>query len=463
MVAWSFPGTILTARLEATRTARDRAYEILRRVEESGAYAAPLLDIHEARLGDSREAGLLHEIVLGVLRWQALLDHAVGQVASRPPEAMDPAVRRVLRMAAYALLFLDRVPDFAAVDTAVDLIRRVAPPSRASFVNGVLRALVRVGPEALPPDPEPGDVRGLAVAHSHPEWWVRRRVELAGWVGTLALLRANNRPAPVVLRPDLKRTTPRELQARFEAEGVRTESCAVVREALRVVEGPFRHTRTFREGYAWAQDEASPLVPSLFGTVLRPRVADLCAAPGIKTLQLREALPVGGTIVAADRHAGRLRRLTANLERVGATGILPLAADMATGRPPLRGPFDHVLVDAPCSGTGTFRRHPEIRWRLAERDLDALSLRQGRILDTAASLLAPGGTLLYAVCSMEPEEGAGPVARFLERHPGLELLDARVRVPDPARRRVGEDGALRTEPADGMDGFFAVLLRRRAS
>lgn len=445
----------------ATRSARDRAYEILRRVEESGAYAAPLLDFHQSEIDDPREAALLHEMVLGVLRWQAALDHAAGKVASRSPEAMDPAVRRVLRIGAYALLFLDRVPDFAAVDSAVDLIRRVAPPSRAAFVNGVLRSLARSGRDLLPPEPTPGDVESLALAHSHPPWWVRRRVELAGWDAAVELLQANNLAAPTVLRANLERTTPAELQARFHAEGVSTERCALVPEALRVVSGPFRHTRTFREGYAWAQDEASQLAATLLGPVLRPRVADLCAAPGIKTLQLREALPMGGTIVAADRHSGRLRRLLANLERVGATEVLPLAADMAGGRTPISGTFDHVLVDAPCSGTGTFRRHPEIRWRLGQNDLESLSARQLRILETAETLLGPGGSLLYAVCSMEPEEGEGTVTRFLERHTDFDVVDAADRVPRAARSRVSSDGALRTDPADRMDGFFAILLRRR--
>lgn len=364
-------------------------------------------------------------------------------------------------MGAYALLFLDRIPDFAAVDSSVDLIRQVAPPSRAGFVNGVLRAVARAGRELLPPGPAPGDVDGLAVAGSHPRWWVRRCVETAGWDRTVELLRANNRPAPAVLRPNLKRTTPDDLQARLRAEGVRTEHCAVVPEALRVVAGPFRHTRAFRGGYAWAQDEASQLVPTLFGRVLRPRVADLCAAPGIKTLQLREALPMGGTIVATDRHPGRLRRLISNLERVGASDVLTAAADMAAGRAPLRGKFDHVLVDAPCSGTGTFRRHPEIRWRIRPDDLVNLSARQLGILETAATLLDHRGTLLYAVCSMEPEEGEGTVTRFLDRHPDFDVVDAVERVPETARRLVGADGALRTHPVDRMDGFFAVLLRRR--
>jgi 16S rRNA (cytosine967-C5)-methyltransferase len=288
-------------------------------------------------------------------------------------------------------------------------------------------------------------------------------VESYGWEWTRKLLEANNRPAPAVLRPNLRRTTPADLRSRLASEGIATEGCPVVPEALRVVGGPFRHTRAFREGYAWAQDEASQLVPTLFGRVLRPRVADLCAAPGIKTLQLREALPVGGTLVATDRHPGRLRRLLSNLERIGADDVLVAAADMAGARPALKGKFDHVLVDAPCSGTGTFRRHPEIRWRIGPDDLVSLSARQLRILETAETLLGRGGTLLYAVCSLEPEEGEGTVARFLDRHPEFDIVDPSDRVPAAARRLVGEDGALRTDPVDRMDGFFAVLLKRGAA
>jgi 16S rRNA (cytosine967-C5)-methyltransferase len=439
---------------------RSRAFEILRRVEDGGAYATRVLETHEAELDDPRDAALLHDTVLGVLRWQAALDHALAQVANRSGDAMDPAVRRVLRIGAYALLFQDRVPDFAAVDTAVELIKSIAGRPQASFVNGVLRALARRGRDALPGEPERGDAGALARLHSHPEWWVRRVISRLGWDAAGELLRSDNRPAPTVLRPDLKRTTPRELQQRLAADGVRTEACETVREALRVEGGAFRRAAAFREGLAWVQDEASQLVPALFGRVLRRRVADVCAAPGIKTLCLREGLPSGGTVVATDLHAGRLRRLRDNAARVGASEILAVAADMSTGRPPLVGPFDHVLVDAPCSGTGTLRRHPEIRWRRRPEDLRHLAERQSRILETGASLLGSGGTVLYAVCSLEPEEGEGVVADFLARHGGFDVEDARQRVPPPARQWVGADGALRTSPVNGMDGFFAVVLRR---
>ena len=452
----------MPARNDRGRSARARAFEILGRVEQTAAFASRLLDSHEAEIDDPRDAALVHDTVLGVLRWQAVLDHALGRVATRPPDAMDPAVRRVLRIGAYALLFQDRVPDLAAVDTAVELIKSVADRAQVSFVNGVLRALARRGRDVLPDEPARGDARALALFHSHPEWWVRRAISRTGWDTAVELLLGNNRPAPTVLRPDLRRTTPRELQDRLSADGVRTEACATVREALRVTAGSLRRARAFRDGLAWVQDEASQLVPSLFGRVLRPRVADLCAAPGTKTLCLRESLPLGGVIVASDLHPGRLRRLQENAARFDASEILAVAADMSTGRPPLVGPFDHVLIDAPCSGTGTLRRHPEIRWRLGPDDLRDLADRQGRILETGASMVGPGGTVLYAVCSVEPEEGEQVVTALLDRHREFDVVDARERVPFPARRQVGEDGALRTSPANGMDGFFAILLRRRS-
>lgn len=374
---------------------------------------------------------------------------------------MDPASRTALRVGAYALLFLDRVPGFAAVDASVALVKRHGSPAAAGFVNAVLRRVAREGSSLLPPEPPVGDVAGLARARSHPEWWVRRMVARLGWEGTAALLEANNHPAPTVLRPNLRRVTPEELTRRLEGEGVRTEPCAFVPEALRVRSGPFQATGAFRGGDAWVQDEAAQLVPKLLGPRLRPPVADLCAAPGGKALQLSEAILEGGPVIAADRHHGRLRRMVQSLERLGIPGVLPVVADLATaGKVALRPGFAHVLVDAPCSGTGTLRRHPEIRWRLREADLAVLAMRQRRILETGASLLAPGGTLVYAVCSMEVEEGDAIVRGFLADRPEFLLEDPRPLLPPPARHLVTGDLVLRTSPADGLDGFFAVAMKR---
>jgi len=455
-------GTHLKARRRrpARPDARQAAFEILLRVDEAGAYASVLLERTEGRLDDPREAALLHETVLGVLRMRAVLDHALERAASRPVAAMDGPLKAALRIGAYGLLYLDRVPDFAAVDTTVELVKRNGPRAAIGLANAVMRRIAAEGKGSLPPEPAAGDVAGLALRHSHPAWWVDRLAARLGWERAERLLRADNAPASTVLRPNLRRTTPRDLALRLEGEGIATEPGRFATDALRVRAGAVHRSRSLRDGFAWVQDEASQLVPRLFGRVLRPRVADLCAAPGSKTLVLAESVPEGGFVVAADRHPGRLRRLLENVRRVEAQGVLALAADMAAASP-LAGPFDHVLLDAPCGGTGTLRRHPEIRWRLTPADLPLLAARQAKLLDAAARLVARGGTLVYSVCSLEPEEGEEAIAAFLRRHGGFRCADAEAALPPPARTLLGTDGALRTFPDEGgLDGFFAALLER---
>jgi 16S rRNA (cytosine967-C5)-methyltransferase len=443
--------------------ARRAAFDILLRVERGGAYASVLLERHESRQDDPREAALLHELVLGVLRRRAVLDELVARVSDRAPDRIDHEVRIALRIGAYGLFFLQRVPDFAAVDTAVELIKTGPSRGAASFANAVLRTLARQGPVLLPPPPEEGDVEGLARYHSHPPWWVGRLVKRVGWVRASAMLQRNNEPSPTVLRANLRRTTPDQLAARLLQEGIVTKPACFVPDALRVVSGPVGRSAALAEGAAWVQDEAAQLVTWMFERPLGPWVADLCAAPGGKTMQLAEWLGERGTVVATDRHPGRLRRLSANVRRVGAgERVVPVRADMASGPAPLRGPFDQVLLDAPCSGSGTLGRRPEIRWRLREEDLKLLASRQESLLAAAAELLAPGGSLVYSVCSIEPEEGEDVVARFLDRHRGFRRSDPRPALPAIAHGLVHADGSLRTSPAkEGLDGFYAVLLTRR--
>ena len=419
---------------------RREAFAILRRVEEGGAYASVLLEARTGSLADPRDAALLTEIVLGVLRRRSALDHALSAVASRRVEEIDPPVRTALRIGAYSLLMLDRVPEFAAVDTAVELTRGAGARAAAGFVNGILRRVAREGRVLLPAPPDEGDVEGLALFHSHPAWWTRRLVGRFGWRTAEAILEANNVLAPSVLAPAVQ-----GLAERLAREGVATEPGALVPEALRVVSGVPQKTRAFHEGAFWIQDEASQLVPRLLSDPIGPRVADLCAAPGGKTLGLAQRLPEGGVLIAGDRSAKRLSRLVRNLARVRSRGVAPIALDLAAEALPIREEaLDDVLVDAPCSGTGTLRRHPEIRWRLAEGDLAVLAARQLRLLDRAATLVRPGGRLVYSVCSIEPEEGPEVVARFLADHDDF--------VTD---RTLSTAASLQ-----GVDGFFAALLVR---
>ena len=440
---------------------RREAYRILRRVEEGGAFASVLLEQRAASLTDPRDASLLTEIVLGVLRKRAALDFAIARAAARPFAEIEPAVAAALRIGAYSLLELDRVPDFAAVDTAVSLVREGGRAKAAGFVNGVLRTIAREGESLRPPEPSPGDVEALALARSHPAWWTRRVVDRLGWSRAVALLTADNVPPRVVLATPPGAGALDELRAELAEAGVTTEPCGDVPGALRVVVGSPQRTEAFRRGAFWIQDEASQLAVALFGPSVGPWSADVCAAPGSKTLALAVRTPPGGRVVAVDRRAKRLLRVLDNVRRVGVQGVHVVAADMTKPAPFAR-PFDDVLVDAPCSGTGTLRRHPEIRWRLHPEDLSDLAARQRRLLDVAAAIVRPGGRLVYSVCSLEPEEGDDVVASFLAEHAEFTRADPRPALAAPASRRVGDDLALRTTPAESeMDGFYAALLKKR--
>jgi len=441
---------------------RREAFRILTRVEAAGAFASVLLEKKSAQLRDPRDAALLTELVLGVLRRRAPLDHVISVVASRPVSAIDPAVLTALRIGAYTLLFLDRVPDFAAVDTAVTLVKEAGLPKAAGFVNGALRRVARERVALLPSLPSAGDVEALALFRSHPAWWTARLVDRFGWDRADALLTANNEPAATVLAPWPPRGPQAGLDQELAEEDVVVAPCRFVPEALRVVSGVPQRTRAFQRGAFWIQDEASQLAVRLFDGPVGPTVLDACAAPGGKTLALAARTGERGLVVAADRHARRLSRLADNTKRLGVENVLAVAADMA-GPPSLSAEFDDVLVDAPCSGTGTLRRHPEIRWRHKREDFRAHAARQLQILRRVADRVRPGGRLVYSVCSIEPEEGDGVIAAFLAGRPDFLRADPRRGLSEAARALVGDDLALRTSPLDdGMDGFYAALLTRRS-
>ena len=415
-----------------------------------------MLEVEEKGLADRRDRALLHETVLGVLRNRRRVDAVLARASDRPLTRLDGPVLAALRVGVYSLLWLDRVPDHAAVATAVEAVQR-SRPRAAGYVNGVLRTVAGKGREWIPERPANPFVADWSVWASHPDWWVERLVRRVGWETAIGVLEADNRPARTTLRTNLARISAERLAAMLAASGCRTRPGRVVAGSLRVHSG--NPGDALSRGLCWVQDEASQLVSELVAARAGMRVLDCCAAPGGKALQLANAVGPSGSVLAVDRHAGRMRRLTANVQRCGFEQVQPVIADM-TGVPPFDARFERILVDAPCSGTGTLRRHPEIRWRLTPEAIKLFSLRQGALLDRAADLLAAGGRLVYSVCSMEPEEGQGVIASFLERNPQLSVLDPAPELSAAARTLVGADGFVRTSPAaDGLDGFFAAVLK----
>jgi 16S rRNA (cytosine967-C5)-methyltransferase len=446
--------------MKAAPTAREIAYPILLRVDASGAYAGLLL----RRMPDSmatRDRALATELVLGTLRWQGRIDFALGQVASRSLAAIDPPLRAALRLGAHQILNLDRIPSAVAVNESVRIARRVAGRSGGGFVNAVLRRLC--SSEIRWPSTDAPMALRLSVTHSHPEWLVRRWLARFGPAETEALLSANNLPAPVSLRVNGLRTDAAALGERLRREGIATEPGRFAAGALRVVGGNAAGTRAFRDGGFYLQDEASQLVASLLPEAGVTRVADLCAAPGGKALEIGARGARGGWVLASDRSVARLGLVRANAARLGLESLRFAVQDAV--RPALRaGSLDAVLVDAPCSGTGILRRQPEIRWRRVESDLARLARTQAAILAAAAPLVRDGGALVYSVCSLEPEEGADQVAAFLTAHPrfSTEAPPAPPGGPPPELlRRDARGSHLWTLPhLHDLDGFFAVLLRR---
>lgn len=428
--------------------ARAIAHEILVRVETEAAFADVLLRNRLDAGMAPAERALASELVYGTLTWQGRLDHHLGTLLRDPLGRLEPVVRAALRLGLHQLLFLDRIPAYAAVDASVSLV-----PRRASgLVNAVLRRAARAGRDGLTL-PEGGDrAERLAVEWSHPRWLVERWIDELGEPDATALLAANTRPPRLALRVDGRKTTTEDLRAVLAADGIETELGRFAPSALVVTAGAarLRATTAWREGRFAFQSEASQLVADLVDVGPQARALDACAAPGGKTLAIAERLGVAGRIVAVDPKRRALARLGTEATRLGIAA--PLVATADARRMPLRSPFDAVLVDAPCSGLGTLRRHPELKWRRKPEDIPRLAALQREILAGVEDLVRPGGLLVYAVCTRTRDETTDVVEGFLARHPRF--------VVEPLGPCVDADGFLRTAPhTHGLDGFFAARLR----
>lgn len=455
-----------------TTPARRAAHDVLRAVHTGRADLATALERARRRLADPRDRALAGEIALGVQRRRAAIDHLVAQTATRPLSAITPAALDLLRAAAYQVLFLDRVPAHAAVADTVELAREAGVGRAAGFVNAVLRRLSdNRHPRNLPAAPaiDPGGIyRGarrraaldyLATTLSHPRWLVERWLDRHGLSAAENWAQFDNLPAPVTLRVNLARNSVAELQAVLAAQGVRTSATKLAPHGLVVVEGDLHSAPAAAEGRFVLQEEASQLIVELAGPANESRVLDLCAAPGGKTVGLAERAGSGGLVVASDFRPGRIALLRRFLARMQ-SGRVPIVRLDATAPLPFDRVFDCVLVDAPCSGLGALRRDPDIRWRRTPDDLPGLAAAQLAMLCRASETVRPGGRLVYATCSAEPEENEEVVERFRAGHPEYDVL-----APDPGPvtpRVFDHDGYLRTLPfRDGVEAFFGAVLVRR--
>jgi 16S rRNA (cytosine967-C5)-methyltransferase len=420
-------------------------------------------------LSDVRDRALATELVTGVLRWRAALDYQLSQRAKTPLARMDPPVLDSLRLGAYQLLHLERVPVSAAVDDSVELVKRSGVASARTFVNGVLRRLARergalMWPERPPSDAD-ADLTALAtyfaVVHSHPEWLVARWIARLGVDATETWLRFNNHHARLTLAPNRLRHTRDQLRARLEAEGIPSELTAIAPHGLLFNDSQVLSSSAFERGDVVVQDEASQVIPELVQASSGSRVLDACAAPGGKTLALAADVGPSGLVIAADVRPHRLRLLAATLARTRPDRVRVVRTP-DEGPLPFRDVFDRVLVDAPCSGLGTVRRDPDIRWRRVAADLPGLASAQVALLDRVSGVVAPGGRIVYSTCSSEPEENEHVVAAFLAAHPAFAVvpLTALDGLAPAIAALATPEGYLQTSPLSGLEAFFGAVLER---
>jgi 16S rRNA (cytosine967-C5)-methyltransferase len=417
--------------------ARACALRVVRRVFEQGAYADRAFAAEAAAL-DPRDRALAMALAYGTVQRRATLDHVAARLTDRPLNRLDPPVLAAIRLGLFELLYLGGTAEHAAVNENVELVKRERPHA-AGFVNAVLRRAAREGPGILAglDDESP---EAAALVYSVPGWLASKWWDELGADEARALLRVVNEPAESALRANLLVATVEEVLAGLP---VPSRPAPGLPEGL-VLEGPFdvQGSELWQAGAVQPQSRASMLVSRMLGPRAGERILDLCAAPGGKTTHLAALMGDAGEVVAVERHPGRASALERTVARMRTTCVRVERGDAAVPR--TDGPFDRILVDPPCSGLGTLQSRPDLRWRARPEAIGELAALQARILAAGAHALAPGGSLVYSVCTISRAEGENVVDAFLEGHRDFGL-DERVQLL-PHR--------------DGTDGFFIARLRR---
>jgi len=472
-------------------SSRTLAYQILLHIEQKASQPDRLIRTtleRHSRL-DERDRALLTELVYGVVRWQGRLDWHIDELSSIKPGRIAPAVRVLLRLALYQILFLDRVPNHAAVNDAVEIAKTSQPPHVIRFINAILREAARRGEtvgsasrsvEILPsasggvdlmpfaggsgwnwPDPRMHRAEYMAVMTSHPVWLVRKLIDEIGLEEAGLLCESNNRIAQAVFRVNVLKASCEEAMESLRSEGIEAVPSPWLDGALRA-RTPRRDmtaTTAFREGWLQAQDEASQIVSLLLAPRPGERVLDLCCGLGVKSTQIAMMMKNRGEVLSVDKSAWKLEEAQKNARRQGMTIIRPLVEDVLMLRPKSIGLFDRVLLDAPCTGLGTIRRKPDIKWRRNIKDPYRLSLLQKELLAHAARFLKPDGVLVYATCTVLKEECEAVALHLGESLPGLTLESAAENLPYRCREMVSGFYYRSWPHKHDVDGFFSASYK----
>ncbi len=438
--------------------AREVSLLALNDCQRQGGWSDAILKKRLASAGlDGRDSALATQLCFGVLQNRLLLDHYLSHFSNLPLKRMEGKVIEALRLGAYQILFLDRIPHSAAVDTAVELTRRHCKnPRAAGMVNGILRSLERSAGD-LPAIPRTDTASYLSILYSEPEWLVREFLTVLGSEETAELLSANNSQAPITAMVNITKTTEEELVRSLESEGVQARPHPWLEDCLTLHKtGDLERLTAFREGLFYIQDPASRLAVEALEPRADMRVLDCCAAPGGKSFAAAIRMAGRGEVIACDLHPHKKKLIQAGADRLGLANIIPMMADGKVFRPEWEGAFDRVLVDAPCSGLGVIRKKPDIRYK-DPAPLAGLPEVQRAILDNAARYVRPNGVLVYSTCTLLRRENEGVALSFLADRPDFKAE------PFSLPEAVGEarEGWIALWPhRQGTDGFFICKLRK---
>ena len=438
-------------------SARITALRVLVSCRSNGAWADAALKAQISRdCLSGPDAALCSRIVYGVMQHQMLLDFYIGAYCSQKPDHLQPPLLEILRIGAYQILYLDKIPDSAAVNTSVELAKLSKRGQASGLVNAVLRKLSQ-NKETLPSIPDRDEVQRLSIQYSYPKWLTKRMVKLLGREEAERFLASNNQIAPLTIQVNPLKTTTETLMAELRQAGVDVRPHVWVPDCLELSgTGDLTALPAFQEGKFLVQDPAARLVSLVANVRPGQKVLDVCAAPGGNSLSAAFAMAGQGSIVACDLRENKLKRIQESAGRLGVNIITTHAADGRVFRPEWESAFDVVLVDAPCSGLGIIRKKPDTRYKKAD-DLFTLPVVQAAILDNAARYVRPGGTLVYSTCTILPEENEQVTEAFLVEHTNFTL--APFELPQPVGKT---DGSLTLWPQrHDTDGFYICRMTRR--
>ncbi len=448
--------------------ARKAALDLLNILEHGHDLLDTLLERLDGERTDfsSEDRRLANALVFGVLRWRRRLDWIISQNAAMAPEKISPAIRNILRIALFQIFFLDRVPDFAAVNTAVEMAKRFVSIKSSRFVNALLRNTLRkVSSDIsalLPDDP----IAALAISQSFPDQLIHRWVNRFGLHEATRLCEAMNQIPPITIRTNTLKTNRDTLKETLGKVCEKIFHTAYVPEGLSFYRPsqPVDELMAFENGFFQVQDEAAQAVSHLLSPKPNEVILDACAGMGVKTGHIAQLMGDTGKIFAIDKNENKLKRLSDEMVRLGIKTVNICQIDL--DRPhwqKLPALFDRVLLDAPCSGLGVIRRNPDIKWATSKKNLDRFAIRQLSYLNTISQRVAPSGILVYAVCTMEPEETDGVVEKFLKTHPHFEIVTDVSDLFEGLKNIIDDKGFFRSLPhIHQMDGFFAARLKRRS-